>query len=153
VTAARASLGRRFLGALVSFVVAWLFLQVIALTFFHTRGAYLLWWADPVYFAVGSFPFVFLPWLVVFVPLYLFVSPRSVLWWWPVCTACGMAFGGLLMYLLSQPHPQDGESPLFTSWAMMTAGVLCLFASLTMPKYHYEPSNKSLEPTADRRLN
>jgi hypothetical protein len=151
VNTARASFGRRFLGAFVSFLVASLFLQVIALIFTHTRGLYRVWWVDPVYLAIGSFPFVFVPWLIVFVPLYLFVPLRSFLWWWPVCTACGTTFGGVVMYLLSQPHPQDGDSPLFTSWAAMTAGILCLFASLTMPKYHYtKPSNQSLEPTAGR---
>jgi hypothetical protein len=146
VSAARASLGRRFLGAFLSFFVAWLFLQTIALIFTHTRGLYRVWWVDPVYFALGSFPFVFVPWLIVFLPLYLFVSPRSVLWWWPVCTACGMTFAGVLMYLLSQPIAQYEPNPLFIALASMTGGIICLFASLTMPNYHYtKPSNQSLQ--------
>src|SRR5438128_2442526 len=103
----RAPLRRRLLGSFLSFLVAWLFLQLIMLIFTHTRGLYRVWWVDPVFFAIGSLPFVFVPWLLVFAPLYIFVPPRSVLWRWPLCTACGIAFGGVLMYLLSQPHPQD----------------------------------------------
>jgi len=151
VSASRAPLRRRLLGAFISVVVAWLFLQVVAEIFTHTRGLYRVWWVDPLFFAYGSLPFVFVPWLLVFLPLYLFVPPRSFLWRWPVCTACGMTFGGVLMNLLSQPNPHDDLSPLFVAFAAMTGGITCLFASLTMPRYHYtQPSNHALQPTADR---
>ena len=82
VSASRAPLRRRLLGAFISVVVAWLFLQIVMEIFTHTRGLYRVWWVDPLFFAYGSLPFVFVPWLLVFLPLYLFVPPRSVLWRW-----------------------------------------------------------------------
>jgi hypothetical protein len=148
----RAPIRCRILGSFISVLVAWLFLQIVALIFTHTRGVYRIWWVDPFYFAIGSFPFVFVVWLLVFMPAYVFIPPRVILWRWPVCTACGIAFGCSLWYLISLPNARDGENPMFVAFAAMTGGIACLFASLTMPRYHYtQPSNQSLEPTAGRR--
>src|SRR5689334_21204406 len=36
-------------------------------------------------------------WVVSLIPLYLFVPLRSILWQWPVCSACGALAGFLIM--------------------------------------------------------
>jgi hypothetical protein len=129
-------LPRRILGAFISVVVAWVCLQFVMLVVFALERRPFPLWVDAVYFAVASFPFVFIPGALVFVPLYVFISPHSILWRWPLCTACGFLFGGVLMYMLGFPHPNTPDWLAFTVLAAMTGGVTCFFAAITMRRYH-----------------
>src|SRR6266403_2447603 len=44
--------------------------------------------------------FIIPVWILVLIPLYLFVPLSSPLWRWPVCTACGATAGFLIMALV-----------------------------------------------------
>ena len=55
-------------------------------------------WGGTIAFALIFGKFVFGTWLFVLLPLYLFVPLRSVLWRWPVCTACGAVCGALILF-------------------------------------------------------
>ncbi len=57
----RASVRRRLLGGFTSILVAWLLLQVIMLMVFAVQRRPIPLWVDAMYFAIGSFPFVFMP--------------------------------------------------------------------------------------------
>ena len=128
---AEGSISRRIngelLGSFICVCVGWLtlglaFAVYIAtaerryLEFFEVAGGVLL----------VSSPFVFGSWLLIFVPIYLFVPSRSILWRWPVCMLCGAVAGAVIMYALGL-----GSEPAFSISAAVVGGVTCLFASLT----------------------
>jgi len=139
----RSGVPRRILGGLISVTVAWLILQLVMVVVFAIQARPFPLWVDAMYFAIGSLPFVLIPGLVIFLPLYVFIPPNSILWHWPICTGCGVAFGVALIFLLSFPNPHSFEVPFEATLAGVTGGVTCLFASLTMAKFHFrKPSHE-----------
>ena|ERR1700719_2127355 len=137
VSRMRAWLGRRIFGGFVSVVGAWLALQLVMLIIFAVERRPFPLWEDAIWFAIFSLPFVLVPGLLVFLPLYVFIPSHSILWRWPLCTACGILFGGLLMYSLGFPQPNTPDNLMNTVLAAITGGITCLLASITMPRYHY----------------
>lgn len=137
-----ASLGRGIGGALLSIVVGWLFLLVIVVSYDWIRAPNFHWWANELIVVPGSLPFVVAPGLFVFLPLYVFVQPNSVLWSWPVCASCGALFGASLMFVLGFPNPLAQSNIVFIVFAALTGGVTCLFASLTKSKFHCSARSK-----------
>ena len=79
--------------------------------------------------------FVIPVWLIVLIPLYLFVPSSSLLWRWPICMLCGAAAGFLIM-AGSLLVIGDGGSWSFGAWELCGIGALvgaaiCLVGSLT----------------------
>jgi hypothetical protein len=78
-------------------------------------------------------------WSLLLIPLYLFVPGRSVLWHWPVCTACGIVAGVLVMALWVGGIPGvDGIAAEAWSLYVMAAivgGCTCLIGALTKDRF------------------
>src|SRR5262245_40698135 len=51
----------------------------------------------PIFVSVVMSWFVVPVWLLVLIPLYVFVPPSSVLWRVPICSACGILAGVLIV--------------------------------------------------------
>jgi hypothetical protein len=88
-------------------------------------------------FAAVAAAFVFGTWIVVLIPLYLFVPLRSSFWRWPKCTICGAVSGAAIMVVIG-----NGMEPqilfVYAGLAAMAGGVTCLFASLTRYRFQCE---------------
>src|SRR3954469_20320442 len=103
---------RRIFGSALSPFVGWFALNASLLVWaFVTRAEHQSippipneWLAGVAVIAGYSAAFVLATWLVALVPLYLFVPRRSFLWRWPVCTTCGAAAGGLIMFGFYGPY-------------------------------------------------
>ena len=85
-------------------------------------------------------PFIIPTWLIVLIPLYLFVPRSSVLWRWPVCTACGALAGALMMLWYHGGVPGFGELTT-DAWSLvadaaLVGGITCLTAALTRDRFH-----------------
>ena len=74
-------------------------------------------------------------WVLVLIPLYLFVPLSSPLWRWPICTACGATAGFVIMasvFIASD----SSSSWSYGAWqfcgiAALVGGATCLVGSLT----------------------
>lgn len=91
--------------------------------------------------AIFSGVIIFLVWLLVLLPLYLHTPRNSLLWWWPICTACGIACGTLLMCaLLFVVAPRLFGWPSFFGSlyvGVVVGGTTCLFGSLTASYFRW----------------
>ena len=128
-------LRRRVNGSLVSVTagwsVIWLWLAYRALHPHPMRGAG-DWWALPLIVLIVSSVFVFGTWAVIFLPVYLFIPRRSVLWRWPLCTSCGAAAGAAIMFAFARlTSPQARLSWNYEILAALVGGVSCFVASLS----------------------
>ncbi|MGB8342689.1 MAG: hypothetical protein WCE51_13960 [Chthoniobacterales bacterium] len=79
--------------------------------------------------------FIIPVWLLVLLPLYLFVPSHSALWRWPVCTVCG-AIAGLLIISLTFGVSVDASAMVKGPWdfyvlAAIVGGITCLTGALT----------------------
>jgi len=78
-------------------------------------------------------------WLFVLIPLYIFIPSSSVLWQAPVCSACGVIAGLLLVgfWLGGIPgtHGFATEGWWFYIFAAIVGGVTCLVAALTRDRF------------------
>jgi hypothetical protein len=147
---AKASLPRRILGsflaALVGYTPPVLLAVIIGLLDWQRMNA--LSWQSELAFALIFGKFVFGTWLLVLLPLYLLVPLGSVLWRWPVCTACGALAGALIMFIyfrrfgsllpLTGAEFIDEIAPL--SVAAFVGATTCLFGSLTARRFHFARS-------------
>jgi len=101
---------------------------------------------------IGAFIYFTVPvWLLLLVPLYLFVPSSSSLWRWPVCTICGALAGYLILlgffgvvagWPTQQPNlDRPTVSSFFTGpWvlyvtAAIVGGVTCFTGSLTTRRF------------------
>ena len=87
-------------------------------------------WAALLAFPLYSVPFVLVVWLLTLVPLYFMVPLHSVLWRWPVCTACGAIAGAVIM--LPFGHPLSS----FAGLAALIGGATCFFGSVLRNHFH-----------------
>jgi hypothetical protein len=77
-------------------------------------------------------------WVVALVPLSLFLPRSSLLWRWPVCTACGAVVGVLIVAVVF-PFPQRGiASEIWFPYALggIIGAITCLVGSFT--RRHFE---------------
>jgi hypothetical protein len=82
-------------------------------------------------------------WFLLLVPLYCLVPRGSVLWHWPICTACGVVAGAAIAtYLSGEPRSS------FTALAAVTGGATCLFGSLSRHYFHAGRSHEQSEKTS-----
>ena len=136
----RSSIARRVLGSFLSAFFGWFALNAFitiwtTLQQHHERD----WWLLPVFFGIYSAAFVFGTWIVVLLPLYFLVPLHSWLWRWYVCTPCGATSGALIMYVwVRYTSPQATDWPFYVILAATTAGLTCLFGSLTSRRFQYE---------------
>ena len=135
-SAATAPLRRRVLGSFLSALVGWAALNLFVAGSLivggnATRGQ----WVGASFVAVYSAALVFGTWLLALLPLYLVVPPHSPLWRWPICTCCGALAGAAIMFAFSGRPPHDD-----ILLAAITAGITCLFGSLTAHRFQYEQS-------------
>jgi hypothetical protein len=74
-------------------------------------------------------------WVLILVPLYLFVPWHSILWRWPICTACGALAGFAIMTLffggISGFDQLSSGAWDFYVIAAVVGGVTCLVGALT----------------------
>jgi len=86
---------------------------------------------------------IFVVWLFILLPLYLFVPLRSIFWRSPVCTICGAISGTLFMAIFNRATwpptvPFDFETYVpFYIVAALVGAATCLFASLTRRYFQY----------------
>ena len=141
------AIGRQIVGTLIAVLSGWLaaliFIEVLTLVGLvggksDTAPAAL--WATPLEFGVGMWVFILPIWLIVLVPLYLFVPLSSALCHWPVCAALGAAAGLVVMTaFFGFPHIGAGhDSWPFHVIAGIVGGVTCLVATLT--KHRFKPA-------------
>ena len=148
VAESRAPLARRILGSFLAAAVGWIppVLLLVIIGLIDWRHTSVTGWGGTIAFALIFGKFVFGTWLFVLLPLYLFVPLRSVLWRWPVCTACGAVCGALILFfywrLLRLPvtaHEIRDEMPSLIVAAFVGA-TACLFGSLTARRFHFTRS-------------
>ncbi|MEO7966750.1 MAG: hypothetical protein ABIT38_22860 [Gemmatimonadaceae bacterium] len=81
-------------------------------------------------------------WVLILIPLYLFLPLRSALWRWPVCTACGALAGFLIMAFFFGGIPGFGQLSSgawdFYILAAIIGSITCLIGSLT--KHMFKPT-------------
>jgi hypothetical protein len=74
-------------------------------------------------------------WILVLIPLYLFMPLSCPLWHWPICTACGAVAGFLIMAAVFVAFPGDGTWSYgaweFCGIGALVGGAICLVGSLT----------------------
>jgi hypothetical protein len=92
----------------------------------------------------GFMAFFIIPvWLIVLIPLYLFVPLSSPLWHWPICMLCGAVAGFLIMAGVFLAFPGDGSWSSgaweFCGIAALVGGAICLVGSLT--RHLFKPNH------------
>jgi len=134
------------LGSFLSALAGWVSVMLIeiissSVTYWHLDPGLrsTAWWYSPGFYAVfGAVAgaFIFGTWLVLLVPLYLFVPSRSVLWHWPILTTCGAISGGLIMFAFCRLGSPQANWTAETCFAAIAGAATCLFASLTRKRFH-----------------
>ena len=148
----KSPLRRRVFGSALSAFVGWFTLNAFLLVWaFITRAEHRSsppipneWLTGVAFIAAYSAAFVFATWLIVLLPLYLFVPLRSFLWRWPVCTVCGAAAGALIMFGFYGPNSPDTFSTVAIILASIVGGITCLFGALTADRFHHAPSTATV---------
>ena len=92
-------------------------------------------WVGPL-IESGVMAYMVVPvWLFLLIPLYLFVPASSVLWRLPICSACGVLAGLVIVGLWFQGIPGVGgiapEAWSFYLIAAIVGGVTCFTGALT----------------------
>jgi hypothetical protein len=152
------NIGRQILGTFVALLAGWcagLILVEASAVFETLRYSDYAWHSvlieTPIMF-IGLFIYFTLPvWLLLLVPLYLFVPSSSVLWRLPVCTLCGAASGylillGFCVFASGGPtlRPVSGHTTVHSlltgPWflylvAAVIGGVTCFFGALTGARF------------------
>ena len=132
------TVSRLFRGSALSALVGWLSGHVLWYALGGLRGhapETTKDWFGLLLFPLFSLPIVLVVWFFVLVPLYFRVPLHSILWRWPVCTACGAAAGAAIMYVL--PFRQM----VGTGLPALIGGATCLFGSLTRNNSHRSNDN------------
>jgi hypothetical protein len=93
----------------------------------------------PITASVVMAYFIIPIWLVVLIPLYLFVPSSSALWRWRVCTAFGAVVGVAVITFWLGGLPGLGrvssEAWSFYVAAAIVGGIACLTAALTQHRF------------------
>lgn len=136
----RGSLFRRIFASILCVIGGWLTLFCYLLYrayFFHlsVEGAQRPpdWFQMP--FVIGSTALVYIAatWLLFVLPLFLFVSPHSLLWRWPVSITVFGLLGAGVMWALFRFHVSLGLG-LFIGLASLTGAATGLFAAFAQSK-------------------
>jgi len=143
------SIPRQLLGTLVAAVAGWL-VSLVFLESTYLVGSFEQHQLPDVELLFGSALatswfmawFIIPIWVVILIPLYLFIPVSSTLWRWPVCTACGGLAGFLVMSVFFRGIPGVGQLSSgawdFFAIATVVGGVTCLTAALT--KHIFKPT-------------
>jgi hypothetical protein len=102
-----------FVAVLIACLAAIALLEVAQVVNFISHRDQLTWnvlWVTPLWFSMWILAFALPVWVIALVPLSLFVPRSSLLWRWPVCTACGAVAGALVVAVVF-PFPHPGIAP------------------------------------------
>jgi hypothetical protein len=130
-----ASLCGRIIGSIIAPLTASIAFGIFFLAICFIEDQSERWWFLPMVIVGFATVFSFVTWIVVVLPLYLFISLRSVLWSWPICTACGSLSCVAIVALWSNPNASDRV--FFLTIAAIIGGATCLTASLTRRRFQY----------------
>src|SRR4051812_37550940 len=136
------SIPKQLFGTLIAVVVGWLVaLVVLESTYFidairqrHALDVGLVFGSTIATSWLMAY-FIIPVWIIVLIPLYLFIPLSSPLWRWPICILCGAAAGFLIMAVCFLVVP-GGGSWSSGAWEFCGVGALvgaaiCLVGSLT----------------------
>jgi hypothetical protein len=136
------SIARQILGTVVAVLSGWfsamLFLEAMALIQLLQQPHYIVpdaLWVAPITVSIVMAYFVVPVWLLLLIPLYLFVPASSALWRLPVCSACGVVAGLVIVGLWLRGIPGvRGVAP--EAWSLygiaaIVGGVTCFIGALT----------------------
>ena len=133
-------IGWNLLGSILSALTGWASLIVYGFGSLLVQAA-----TDPadglgnhLFVPIVAGVFIFPVWLFLLLPLYLFVPERSVFWRWPVCTLCGTAGGGAIMFAFCAFAFREitGSLPL-VALAALAGAATCLFGAWTRSKFRF----------------
>jgi len=138
-TRSPASLCRRIAGSIVAPFTASAAFGILFLTLCFVEDGTSRWWVLPSFVVGIATAFSFSTWLFVVLPFYLFVSPHSILWSWPFCTACGaLSCAAIVVSWGAIFHPHASDRFFFWFIAAIIGGATCLTASLTRRRFLYQ---------------
>ena len=136
------SIAKQILGTVVAVLSGWfaamLFLEAIALIQLLQQPHYIVpdaLWVAPITVSIVMAYFVIPVWLFLLIPLYLFVPASSPLWRLPVCSACGLVAGLVIIALWLRGLPGiGGVAP--EAWSLyviaaIVGSVTCFIGALT----------------------
>jgi len=78
---------------------------------------------------------VLLTWLIVFLPIYLFMPTRSPLWRWHIATPLGFVAGVVILAVVWNLIESSNPGGYFSLRAGIIGAVTCLTASLTRDRF------------------
>ena len=139
-------IAKQLAGAAVAVVVGWLaalvFIELLTALELLQQPHYIVPEAllvTPIEFGLYMSFFIVPVWVLVLVPLYLFVPAGSVLWRWPVCTLCGVVAGVFVMALwvggLPGVRGVASEAWYLYVMAAIVGGVTCMTAALMKRRF------------------
>ena len=131
------TVSRLFRGSILAVIFGWASAHLLGLVWLvvaHGVPTHTDWTALLV-FPLYSVPFVLVVWLLALVPLYFMVPLHSMLWRWPICSACGAVVGAIIM--LPFGHPLSG----FAGFAALIGGATCFFGSVFRSHFHRANDN------------
>ncbi len=139
-------IAKQILGTVVAVLAGWLaaflFLELMTVAELLQQPHYIVpeaLFVGPITASLVMAYFIIPIWLVVLVPLYLFVPSSSTLWRWQVCTALGAVAGIAVITLWLGGLPGLGRvSPEAWSFYVMAAivgGITCLTGALTHRRF------------------
>jgi hypothetical protein len=135
-------IGKQILGTIIALLSGWfaamVFLEAMAVVQLLQQPHYIVpdaLWVAPLTVSIVMAYFVIPVWLLLLIPLYLFVPASSALWRRPVCSACGVVAGLVIVGLWFRGLPSVGgvapEAWSFYAMAAIVGGVTCFIAALT----------------------
>ena len=92
------------------------------------------WFRMPVAIGIQSLTYIFRTWLLIVLPLFLFVSARSSLWRWPVSTAVFGLVGAVAMSAVFWFHVPSGFGR-FVWFAALTGAATGLFSAVAQHRF------------------
>jgi len=135
-------IAKQILGTVVAVLSGWfsamLFLEAMALIQLLQQPHYIVpdaLWVAPITVSIVMAYFVVPVWLFLLIPLYVFVPASSALWRLPVCSACGVVAGLVIVGLWLRGIPGvRGVAP--EAWSLyviaaIVGGVTCFIGALT----------------------
>ena|SRR6266496_2394133 len=139
-------IAKQLLGTAVAVLVGWLaalgFIELLTAFELLKQPHYIVpeaLFVTPMEFGFYMSFFIVPVWVLLLIPLYLFVPSRSVLWRWPLCTVCGIVAGILVMALWVGGVPGVGglaaEAWSLYAMAAIVGGATCLTGALTKDRF------------------
>jgi hypothetical protein len=105
-------IGKQILGTIIAVLLGWfagmVFLEAMAVVQLLQQPHYIAphaRWVAPLTVSIVMAYFVVPVWLLLLIPLYLFVPTSSALWRLPVCSACGVAAGLVIVGMWFRGFP------------------------------------------------